>query len=381
MPAIELAVKAGHIVRDKYELVEVAGRGGMALVWRAVQHGDLGFRRPVAVKQMHQHLAESRIYLDMFAEEARIGSRLHGPNLAEVYDFVAADGHYYLVMEWVDGIDLGSFVAYYREQGERTRWDLVTAIGIGVLRALAAAHEHVSDAGEPVPIVHRDISPHNILITPKGEVKLIDFGLCLAPDREKELTEPGIVKGKMSYLSPEILAGNRPSPAADQFAVGAVLWEALVGRKLFDGASDYEIFKKVREGRIQPLRPLRRDAPKSLVAVIQRALATREYDRFRSTREMARQLGLVLKGAPAPRDLHEVLGRTVVEARESLDMGSRTGEESSAATPLAEIEEELTGKRSGVSAGRTRPPPIPGRPEEKRRGLLHRLGWLGRKKA
>jgi serine/threonine protein kinase len=130
-------MKPGHRIRDKYELIEIAGRGGMAVVWRAVQHGDAGFRRKVAVKQMHDHLVGSQLYVDMFAEEARVLCDLESPNIANVYDFILEDGHYYLVMEWIDGVDLGSYIHHFTESQSKTRWELVTAIGIGLMKALA----------------------------------------------------------------------------------------------------------------------------------------------------------------------------------------------------------------------------------------------------
>ena len=329
----------------------------MAVVWRGTQRGDAGFARPVAVKQMHDHLAESQVYVNMFAEEARVLAGLGAsPNIATVYDFVVEDGQYYLVMEWIEGIDLGSYIHHHSAQKSKTRWDLVTAVGIGLLRALATAHERRGPDGEPAPIVHRDVSPHNVLVTTDGMVKLIDFGLSLARDRGRELTEPGVVKGKMSYLSPGDRRGQRPSPTSDQFAAGSVLWEALVGRKLFDGDTDYEVYKKLRDGQVQPLRPLRRDVPRELTAVIHRALSTDESQRFASAREMATHLSQVLRSHRAPKDLHELLGRTVIEAREGLALGRRTGELSSA-TPVADLDSRtdpmaLTGDAPAPAASR-----------------------------
>ncbi|RMH38711.1 MAG: serine/threonine protein kinase [Deltaproteobacteria bacterium] len=360
------AVAAGRVIGGKYELVEPAGRGGMATVWRATVSGAGGFQRTVAVKQMHPHLCEQPAYVDMFFEEARVGAALNDANIPQVYDCVEDGGNYYIVMEWVEGIDLGSYIKYCAERGTKARWELVTAVGIGMLRGLAAAHERVTDDGKRAPIVHRDVSPHNVLLDVFGRVKLIDFGLSLARDRGKDLTEPGVVKGKISYLSPGVVAGARPTPATDQFAAGTVLWEALVGRRLFDGATDFEVYKKMREAQIQPLRPLRPDVPKGLVAVVMRALSANEADRYPSVREMARQLALVLKEHRARRDLHVQLGREVVEARANLAIGRRTHDPADE-TPIQDVESAQLTPVEGAK---------PGQPQ--RRGLLHWLPWLGK---
>jgi len=360
----------------------------MAVVWRATQHGDVGFSRTVAVKQMHDHLATSQIYVDMFAEEARVLATVASPHIATVYDFVQEDGQYYLVQEWIDGIDLGSYIHHHGAASSRTRWDLITAIGIGVMRALAAAHERRGPDGEVAPVVHRDVSPHNILITNDGLVKLIDFGLSLARDRSKELTDPGIVKGKMSYLSPEIVGGQRPTPLSDQFAAGSVLWEALVGRKLFDGQNDYEIYKKLRDGQIQPLRPLRRDVPRELAAVIHRALAADETQRFASAREMAGHLTDVLRSHRAPRDLTGLLGESARAAREAVGREPIEGEQSST-TPVADLEHgtPVTLDRIKQPAEPTQSPADRARESREtahaepgaRKGLLHKIPLILRR--
>jgi serine/threonine-protein kinase len=221
------------------------------------------------------------------------------------------------------------------QRNETTRWELVAAVGVGILRGLAAAHERIGPDGRGLPVVHRDVSPHNVLLTTRGMVKLIDFGLAHAPDRAQETTEPGIVKGKMSYLAPEIVAGKRPVPASDQFACGSVLWEALVGRKLFDGATDYETYTRLRDCLVQPLRPLRGDVPAPFAQIIHRALAPAVENRFPSAREMARQIGTALKKVQLRRDLHTVLARSVVDARDALGIGHLN--EPSEATPIAEL--------------------------------------------
>jgi len=359
------------IVGGRYELIEVAGRGGMADVWRGRVRGDSGFIRDVAIKQMHQNLASQPTYVAMFVEEARLGSSLQSPNISEVHDFVHDRGNYYMVQEWIDGIDLGTWIKWHVARNEHTRWELVAAVGVGILRGLAAAHERLGSDGKPMPTVHRDVSPHNVLLTTRGMVKLIDFGLALAPDRTQETTEPGIVKGKMSYLAPEIVSGGRPQPASDQFACGSVLWEGLTGRKLFDGATDYETYTRLRDCMVQPLRPLRADVPPAFAQIIHRALSAQIETRFPSTREMARQIGTVLKKVQLRKDLHTVLARSVVEARQSLGMRVVV-EERSDATPIAELTGDITPRLDVTEAL--------ARETAKPRGLRHYLPFFGRKR-
>jgi serine/threonine protein kinase len=370
--------KPGLVVGGRYQLGEIAGRGGMADVWRGTVRGDRGFTRPVAIKQMHPALGAQPAYVKMFLEEARVGAMLGSPHVAEVYDFVVHEGHYYVVMEWIEGIDLGSWIKWHMARREPTKWELVAAIGIGILRGLAAAHERVDDFGLLRPIIHRDVSPHNVLLTTHGMVKLIDFGLALTSDRPEETTDPGVVKGKMSYLAPEIVSGHRPVPASDQFATGSVLWEALVGRKLFDGATDYDVYVKLRDCVVQPLRPVRPDVPQPLITLVQRALHAEPAERFPNAREFARQLGTALKKSTLRTDLHTILARSVVEARGAMGLGRRTGDPSTS-TPIADlVPDELTPPDIIMP-----PQPIDGAgaATAKPRGLRHRLpSFLGGKR-
>lgn len=355
----------------------------MADVWRGRVRGDWGFVRDVAVKQMHQNLASQPPYVAMFVEEARLGSMLQSPNVAEVHDFVHDRGNYYMVLEWIDGVDLGTWIRWHVGRNEQTRWELVAAVAVGILRGLAAAHERTGPDGEPMPVVHRDVSPHNVLLTNRGMVKLIDFGLALAPDRTVESTEPGIVKGKMSYLAPEIVAGGRPVPASDQFACGSVLWEALVGRKLFDGATDYETYTRLRDCVVPPLRPLRPDVPAPFIQIIQRALSANIEQRFPTTREMARQIGTTLKKVQLRKDLHTVLARSVAEARHGMGLGPRTGDPSSA-TPVAQIVADDTPRIELAPRVANQPAANQSGAMDKLRGighgLRHRLPFFGKKR-
>jgi serine/threonine protein kinase len=327
----------GKIVGGKYQLVEIAGAGGMATVWRAIQQGPGRFARTVAIKQLHPHLAADELFRAMFFEEARVGALLDDPNLARVQDFFEETGHLYLVMEWVEGIDLATYIRYVVATAQETRWELITAVGIGLLRGLAAAHEHVTDTGESAIILHRDVSPHNVLISVKGPARLIDFGLALAADRMLAPTPPGTAKGKLAYLSPEVARGEPATAASDQFAAGSVLWEALAGRKLFDGADQAAVFRKLATADVAPIDGLRRDLPKKLTKIIGRALEADPAKRFASARAMALALGEVLKTAQSHVDLYQLLARTVVDARITLDMGRRT--QAPAFTAAAPVED------------------------------------------
>ena len=325
----------------RYELVEVAGQGGMATVWRARLRGPGRFVRTVAVKHMFPHLSERPLFRAMFYEEARIGSILQDPNLPQVYEFLVDGDDHYLVMEFVDGIDLGTFVHYVTQVLEkRTPWDLIAAVGIGMLRGLAVAHERITHDGHLAPVIHRDVSPHNVLISANGPAKLIDFGLSLTTDRDYEDTEPGVAKGKLPYLSPEVALGAKATPHSDQFAAGTVLWECLVGRRLFGDADRHLTYKRLARADVPPVRDARPDIPPELAKLIHRALSQRPENRYGSTREMAKALGDVLRAATSHEDRYKLLSRWVHRVRKDLGIGGRTQGPTSEA-PIQEIESEL----------------------------------------
>jgi serine/threonine-protein kinase len=250
----------------------------------------------------------------MFIEEARVGSELAHPNIVQVHDFVAEEGSYYLVMEWVEGIDLGHFIRMHREAGISVEWPLAVAIGIGTLRGLGAAHDRRGPDGNPAPVIHRDVTPHNILLGVNGVVKLTDFGLARARDRVASMTAPGTVKGKLSYLAPEVSFGKSNTPQSDLFGVGSVMWETLSGERLFDGKNDVEIFKKIRACKIPPIADRRPDIPQALVAVLDVALDADPANRFASATAFAHALSQVMKQAVGI-DPQTALGQAVREIR------------------------------------------------------------------
>jgi len=269
----------------------------MATVYKAVVRGAAGFQRPVAIKHIKPEYRAIKNYIDMFIEEARVGAELAHPNIVQVHDFCTQAGSYYLVMEWVEGVDLGALIKFYRDNGQLVPWPLAVAIGIGTLRGLGAAHERIAPDGQPAPVIHRDISPHNVLVGINGVVKLSDFGLAKARDRAASMTAPGTVKGKLSYLAPEVTFGKPNTVQSDLFGVGSVLWETLTSERLFDGKTDIEIFKKIRVCKIPPLTDYRDDLPAALLALLDVALSADPANRFANADEFAQALGQVMKQA------------------------------------------------------------------------------------
>ncbi len=300
-----------NLIAGKYELVAPVGQGGMANVWRGLTHGAAGFTCRVAVKRVLPALAADAGFVAMFVEEARVVSSLQHPNIVQIHDFDRdAEGRYFIVMEWIDGLDLEAWVASFPVG--QTPWHLAAAIGVEILRGLGAAHERVDGAGQPAPVVHRDVSPANVLLSVMGIVKLADFGLARAADRAA-MTAPGMVKGKLSYLAPELIARQPPTPKSDLFAVGIVLWEALTGRRLFGGGDQLEVVQRVRACQVPPVRGERPDVPALLAEVVHTALAKAPGDRFERAEEMQRALAAVLKVQPEPTD-DRALARSIRDA-------------------------------------------------------------------
>jgi eukaryotic-like serine/threonine-protein kinase len=310
----------GDKIVDRYELQAMAGEGGMATVWRAVMRGAANFSRVVAIKEIKPEFGSIQSYVDMFVEEARVGSDLAHPNIVQVYDFLHWRDTYFLVMEWVEGVDLADFVGAYRRRAEPVPCHLVAAIGIHALRGLGAAHARRRPDGVESPVIHRDVSPNNVLLSTTGQVKITDFGLARARDRVYSLTAPGTVKGKLSYLAPEVTYGKPATAQSDQFSIGGVLWESLTGRRLFAGPSDIDIFRQIRKCEVPPLSEVRPDVPARLAQIIHRALALDPGARFETAAHMAVELGEALQSeALSPWELEDALAQDVTRMRSQRD--------------------------------------------------------------
>ncbi|MCS6857243.1 MAG: serine/threonine protein kinase, partial [Sandaracinaceae bacterium] len=226
--------------------------GGMAEVFKGEAISVQGFRKQVAIKRVLPHLAQNKSFIAMFLDEARLGARLSHANIVSVFDIGSADNTYFIVMEYVDGCNLRTMFEQHQKAKKTIPLKEAIYIIIEVCKGLSFAHELQDENGRELGIVHRDISPANILISKRGEVKITDFGLAKAAT-QLEKTDPGVIKGKFSYLSPEAARGEPVDARADVFAVGIVLWEMLAGRKLFLGQSDYETIKLVQQAVVPSL--------------------------------------------------------------------------------------------------------------------------------
>jgi len=348
---------SGHVIDGKYQLVSLAGEGGIASVYKAVVRGAAGFQRTVAVKHIKPEYRALKNYIDMFIEEARVGSELAHPNIVQVHDFCSESGSYYLIMEWVEGIDLGALIKAYRETGRDVPWALAAAIGIGTLRGLGAAHERVAPDGTPAPVIHRDVSPHNVLLGVNGAVKLSDFGLARARDRAASLTAPGTVKGKLSYLAPEVTFGKPNTVQSDLFGVGSVLWETLTGDRLFDGKNDIEVFKKIRACQIPSIQTRRKDVPAAFAAVLELALSADPANRYATADEFAHALDQVVKQAVGF-NTATALGTAVAEVRARLKQAGRDSDDQSTTEHRANLNLDVS--ITVAEAG----PPEPSDPSE-----------------
>jgi serine/threonine-protein kinase len=255
----------------------------MAEIFLAALHSDEGFEKRVVLKRILPQLSSDPPFVQMFIDEAVLAARIAHSNVVQVYDFGNVDGIYFIAMEWVDGVDLRRVLAT-----DRTRLTAaeVAAIGEGVARGLAHAHNLADDDGAPLHIVHRDVSPHNIMISRAGEAKIMDFGIAKAAARVSK-TATGAIKGKVAYMSPEQGSAKPVDKRTDQFALGVVLWECLSGQRLFAGDSDLEVLGKVVRCEVRDIREVAPSTPALLADLTMRCLARDPDDRHGDLGEVA----------------------------------------------------------------------------------------------
>lgn len=273
----------------KYELLQRIGMGGMAEVWVARTYGAQGFVKELVIKRILEQFNEDPDFVSMFINEARLASRLQHTNIVQIFDFDQVDGVYYIAMELVDGPDLRRVQATARRRELRMPQTLAVHVGVEGLKGLHYAHTRV-ERGRPLGIVHRDISPHNLLLSYAGEVKITDFGIAKVAALASA-TRTGMVKGKLTYMSPEQVRGDSIDARADIYALGIVLWELLTGRRLYEGVgSEGELVAAARRGAVPKLTEVASEVPPGLMAVVDRMLAAEADQRFTSAAEALAEL-------------------------------------------------------------------------------------------
>jgi serine/threonine-protein kinase len=291
--------------QQRYRVLERLAAGGMAEVYLAESAGIEGFKKRVAIKRVLPHLSEKKRFIAMFLDEARLSANLTHSNVAQVFDIGVGESAYFIVMEYVDGSDLKAIIEYLRKTKRTLPVEVAIYIGEKICDGLAYAHEARSPDGQPLRVVHRDVTPANVLVTKWGEVKIVDFGLAKATS-QLEKSEPGIVKGKFGYLSPEATRAEEVDARTDIFAVGIILWEMLAGKRLFLGESDYQTIKRVQEALVPSLSSHNKDVPPELEKIIARALARDPEKRFQTAREFGRALTSLLFKMGRPVGAHDV---------------------------------------------------------------------------
>jgi serine/threonine-protein kinase len=264
----------------------------MATVYLACDESQTAAARFVAVKLVHPHLAGDRTFAEMFVDEAELAARIRHPNVCRVYDYDVAGGTPYLAMEYLVGEPFGAVwrkLASARDSDPKRVARLVARMLADACEGLHAAHELTDDEGEPMSVVHRDVSPGNLVLTYEGVAKVVDFGVAAATGK-RHRTQTGMLKGKLAYIAPECLRGEKADRRSDLWAIGVVAWELATGERLFRRPGDVETLRAVMDQPIRAPSAVRPGLPKALDAVILRALDRNPAKRHATARELAREL-------------------------------------------------------------------------------------------
>jgi serine/threonine protein kinase len=287
--------KASNILKEyenmdrigPYVLLRKMARGGMAELFLSDYLSEDGFRKQVAVKRILPHLAENTDFINMFTREARIAALLHHPNIVQILDYKKIDNAYLIAMEYIDGKNLGEILSTLKHG---IPYELTGYIISEICKGLDYSHNKKDDlTGEPMNIVHRDISPQNILVSFRGEVKISDFGISKAQS-EPSLTQVGVIKGKMSYLSPEQAMGEQIDARVDIYALGLVFYEILTGKRVYQFDSDIEAIRTIPVMDIKPVIEELPDLPVELNNLVMKCLERKKELRFQSAQEVFKEL-------------------------------------------------------------------------------------------
>ncbi len=277
----------------QYTLLDRVAVGGMAEVWKARMQGVEGFQKNVAIKRILPHLTDSPDFLTMFIDEAKLAAQLNHPNIVHIYDLGKIEEDYYIAMEYIAGKDLRSILNDGRSAGKPLPLGLAVLIASRLASGLDHAHRKRDFDNRDLGLVHRDVSPQNVLVSFDGDIKLCDFGIAKAVAKASK-TQMGALKGKLQYMSPEQAWGRVVDARSDIFSLGAVLFEMLTGERLFSGASEISVLESVREGRVRAVRDIAGQVSAELDAVVAKALAKDPDERYQTAGEMQQELEAIL---------------------------------------------------------------------------------------
>jgi serine/threonine-protein kinase len=315
---------AGRQRVDRYELLGEIASGGMATVFLARLTGVGGFQRFVAMKRLHPHLANEAEFVEMFLDEARLAAGIHHPNVVPILEVGASPVGYYLVMEYIEGDTLARMLARAASRGKRIPPSITLRIALDMLAGLHAAHELRDDRGQPINLVHRDVSPQNVLVGGDGISRITDFGVARAASR-LSATRVGQLKGKIAYMAPEQAQGDEQlDRRADVFSAGIVIWEALAAKRLFKADNEAATLSRIMS---EPVPPLSRVAPhvgKEVGDVVMRALERDRDQRFSSCAQFADELEAsasrvkVASSRELAAYVQEVMGEEIARQREAV---------------------------------------------------------------
>jgi serine/threonine protein kinase len=284
----------------RYLLVDQIGAGGMAEVFTAVSFGVGKFRRPFVIKRLRPELDGNATAVGLFIDEANLASKLVHPNVVPVFDFGEAGGSYFLAEEYIVGRDLGRLTGRIRERGEPLLSPAaVLYVANEVLNGLAYAHEKCDDEGRPLGLVHRDVTPENVIISERGEVKILDFGVMKARQQRVSHTDSGTVRGNVGFMSPEQARGKPVDHRSDLYSTGLLILYAATGEPTYRGETFYELLTAAGAGLGDAQRARIAALPAPLPAILTRALEFDPYDRFQSSAEFSAAIVPHLTGAPS----------------------------------------------------------------------------------
>ena len=321
---LDISATGRHRI-DRYELIGEIASGGMATVFLARLTGLGGFQRFVALKRLHPHLQSERDFVRMFLDEARLAAGIHHPNVVPILEVGAGSVGYYLVMEYIEGETLARLLARSASAGTKVPVPISLRIGIDMLRGLHAAHELKDEAGAPTNLVHRDVSPQNVLVGGDGVARITDFGVARAASRLGD-TRAGQLKGKIAYMAPEQASGvEEIDRRADIFASGIVIWEALAQRRLFKAQNEAATLSRVMNEPVPNLSAIASDVPDVVTKIINRSLERHPDRRFPTCAEFADALEdtasrfrLVASSRDMANYVSEVMGEEIAQQREAV---------------------------------------------------------------